>query len=67
MLKRVMKQFFVEIFVSENRKTLQVNPSVLCFRKSPVAKKFMDKREEYQKFASKVFCLTVPKDAVRNS
>ena len=31
-------------FVSQNRKTLQGNPFVVCFRKLPVAKKFMDKR-----------------------
>ena len=40
-----------------------MNPSVLCFRKFPVAKKFMDKRG-YQDFSSKIFCLTVPKNAV---
>ena len=36
---------------------------MLCFRKFPVAKKFMDKRGrgEYQDFPSEVFCLTVPK------
>ena len=40
---------------------------MLCFRKLPVAKKFMDKREgggEYQDFPSKIFCLTVPKNVV---
>ena len=36
--------------------------SRLCFRKFPVAKKFMDKRGgEYQDFPPKVFRLTVPK------
>ena len=40
---------------------------MLCFRKFLVAKKFMDKREgEYQDFPSKIFCLTVPKNAVGN-
>ena len=36
---------------------------MLCFRKFPVAKKFMDKRGggKYPDFPSKVFCLTVPK------
>ena len=36
---------------------------MLCFRKFPVAKKFMDKRgeREYQDFPSKIFCRTVPK------
>ena len=38
---------------------------MLCLRKLPVAKKFMDKRAvEYQVFPSKVFCLTVPKNFV---
>ena len=38
---------------------------MLCFRKFPVAKKFMDKRErEVSRFPSKIFCLTVPKNAV---
>ena len=37
---------------------------MLCFRKFPVAKKFMDERGEYQAFPSKVFCLTVPKNFV---
>ena len=34
---------------------------MLCFRKVPVAKKFMDQRRggEYQAFPSKIFCLTV--------
>ena len=53
----------INSLVSQYRKTLQGNPSVLCFRKFPVAKKFMDKRG-YQEFASKNFCLTVPKNFV---
>ena len=28
------------------------------------SEKFMDKKGEYQKFASKIFCLTVPKNIV---
>ena len=61
-----MTRFFVEfVFVSENRKTLLVNLSVLCFRKFSVAKKFIDKRGgDYQDFASKIFCLTVPENLV---
>ena len=44
------------------------NPSVLCFRKFPVGKKFMDKRGgEYQDFPSKIFCLTWPKSFVGES
>ena len=38
-----MSQFSVEVFVSQYRKTLRGNPAVACFRKVPVAKKFMDK------------------------
>ena len=33
-----------KFFVSQYRKTLQGNPSVLCFGKFPVANKFMDKK-----------------------
>ena len=31
-------------FVSQNRKALHVNPSVLCFRKFLVAEKYVDRR-----------------------
>ena len=44
MLKRVMTRFLVIFFNSQNRKTLQGNPSVLCVRKILVAKKFMDRK-----------------------
>ena len=37
---------------------------MLCFRKFPVAKEFMDKKGEYQGFPSKVFFLTVPKNFI---
>ena len=39
---------------------------MLCFRKIPIAKKFMDKRGggEFQDFLSKIFCLTLPKNLV---
>ena len=38
---------------------------MLCFRKLLVAKKFMHKREgKVSSFRSKIFCLTVPKNAV---
>ena len=33
-----------KFFVSQGRKISQGNPSVLCFRNFPLAKKFMDKR-----------------------
>ena len=54
-----------KFFVSQYRNILLRNPSVLRFRKILVAKKFMDKREgEVSSFPSKIFCLTVPKNAV---
>ena len=56
--------FCQNCFVSQCRKISQGNPSVLCFRKFPGAKKFMDKKGEYQDFPSKIFCLTVPKHFV---
>ena len=39
---------------------------MLCFRKFPVAKKFMDRRGGggYRDFPSKVFCLRVPNSFV---
>ena len=38
---------------------------MLCFRKFPVAKKFMDKGGgEYQDFPLIFFCLTVPKNVI---
>ena len=45
--------FCRNFFESQYRNTLQRNPSVLCFRKVLVAKKFMDKREgELSRFSS---------------
>ena len=40
---------------------------MLCFRKSPRAKKFIDQRRggKYQAFPSKTFCLTLPKSFVQ--
>ena len=51
------------IFVSQCRKTLQGNPSVLCFRKFPVAKKFMDKNGGggVSRFYIERIYLTLPK------
>ena len=41
------------------------NPSVLCFRNFPLAKKFMDKRAMgVSRFSVEIFCLTVPKKFV---
>ena len=62
MIKRGMSQFFVEFFFLAAPKTLQVNPSVLCFSNFPLVNSFMDKKGEYQEFPSKCFCLTVPKN-----
>ena len=57
--------FLPEFFVSQHRNISQKNPSVLCFRKILVAKKFMDKSEgEVSRFPSKIFCLTLPKTSV---
>ena len=43
--KRVMSRIFVEFFfVSQHRKTLHGNPSVMCFGKFSVAYEFMDKK-----------------------
>ena len=45
-----------KFFVSQCRKTSYGNPSVLCFRKFLVAKKFMDKREgDISRFSSGIF------------
>ena len=45
MLKRVRHDISsIFFFVSQNRKTLQGNPSLVCFTKLPVAKKFLEKR-----------------------
>ena len=42
-----------------------MNPSVPCFRKTPVAEKFMEKRGGgFQDFLSKLFGLTEPKHSV---
>ena len=44
-----------------------MNRSVLFLRKFPVAKKFLDKKGEYQISPSEFFCLTVPKKFLRES
>ena len=59
-----IKNFRRTTFSSQCRKNQQGDPSVLCFRKSLVAKIFMDKKGEYQEFPLKIFCLTVPKNFV---
>ena len=43
-------------FVSQCRKISLGNPSMLCFRKNPLAKKFMNKREgELSRFSFETF------------
>ncbi len=59
------QDFLSTFFVSQCQKNSQVNLSLLFFRKIPVAKKILDKRGEYQDFPSENFCLTVPKNFVR--
>ena len=52
-------------FVSQYRNISKRNPSMLRFRKSLVAKKFVDKMEvDVSRFPWKMFCLTVPIYAV---
>ena len=55
MLQRVMSRFFVEIFVSQYRRTLKGNPSILCFGKILVVKKFMDKKGGVSRFSVEGF------------
>ena len=44
-----------KFFVSQYRKTLQGNPSVLCFGKFPVANKFMDEKGGVSRFSLEKF------------
>ena len=48
---------FGRFFCLAEPKTLQGNPSVLCFRKYPVAKKFKDKRGSIKILPRKIFLL----------
>ena len=48
---------FRRFFCLTEPKTLQGNPSVLCFRKFPVAKKFKDKRGSIKILPRKIFVL----------
>ena len=51
-----IKTFCQKFFVSQCRKKQQGKPSMLCFRKFSVAKKFLDKKGwEYQDFPSNFF------------
>ena len=63
-----MKFLRRKLFVSQYRKISYRNLSMLYFRKFPVAKKFMDKREEkYQDFRRKFYFLTGPKRFCRGT
>ena len=63
-LRGLCHDFSSNFFFSQDRKTLQVNPSVLCFGKFPVANKFVDEKWGYQNFPSKIFHLKVLKNFV---
>ena len=57
--------FYRKNFVPQSQNVSYRNPSLLCFRKVLVAKKFFDKKGVgYQDFASKNFCPTVPRNFV---
>ena len=55
--------FLSKFFVSEYQKTSSVNSSVLCFKKFPVAKKFIDKTGggRVSEFTVEFFRHTLPK------
>ena len=57
---RGISRFSIENLLSHSTKKLR-RGTLLCFTKFRVAKKFMDKRGEYQDLPSKISCLTVPK------
>ena len=61
--KGVIKIFRRNFFGSLCRKLSQGNPSVLCFRKLPIAK-ILWIRGGYQDFPSGKLCLRVPKTSV---
>ena len=57
-----------KFFQSQYRNTSRSSPSVLCFRKVLVAKKFWIRgKGKYQDVPSNMFRLTVPKKAVGES
>ena len=55
---------FCRNFLSHSAEKFRRGTFLCCFRKFLVANKFMDKQGEYQKFPSKNFCLTVPRNFV---
>ena len=71
MLQRVMPRFSAESFLSYSTETFRGgtrNPSVLCFIKFLVLKKYMDKKGggggDYRNFPSNIFCLKMPENFV---
>ena len=52
---------FCRSFSLAEPKTLQGNPSELCVKNFQLAKKFMDKKGEYQFFPLKIFRLSAEK------
>ena len=54
-LEGYVKMFRRNFFVSQNRKTLHGNHSVLCFGKFPVSHKLMDEKRGSIKFLRGVF------------
>ena len=63
-----VSRYSVKVFVSHRTENLR-RGTFLCFTKSLVSAKFMDKRGgggrlEYHDILSKIFCLTVPKNFV---
>ena len=59
--------FLSKIFCLTVPKCFVGEPCVLCFRKFPIAKNFMDRRRGVSRFPVEVFCLTVPKISVGGS
>ena len=59
----VRSRFSVENFLSRSAKKVR-RGTLLCFTEFLVSKTFLEKRGlgEYQEFASKCFCLTLPKN-----
>ena len=49
------QKFIRKFFVSQCQKSLQGNPSVMCFRNFPVAKSFLDKQWGVSRFSVENF------------
>ena len=64
MLQRVMSQFSVEVLCRTMPKNLAEEPSCAVFQKISGGEKIYGLEGIYQDFASKTFCLTLPKKFV---